>query len=143
MKEMSYEIPGFRIKKQSVEELPKFGYVLYESLFCEFALATDMMGTQFCSNGAFFGPFGFKTMEEAVAWMNADKKRPKEARKFFTKVWWNGWRYTLSNDRFGHLYWEIRHRINPDFYLHGEEENSFYIASSWILSTILILLITL
>jgi len=111
-----YEIPGFVISKLDVDNLPEYGAITYKTLFCEFAIATDDMGTQICYNGRFFGGF-HGNIDAAILWLSYNKERTAECKRFFRKVWFKSWKYTLSYRHFRHLYWKVRHYFQPNFYL--------------------------
>lgn len=111
------EIPGFKIKKYYFSEMPKFGYIVYKTWFCEFAIATDSMGTQICENGMFFGPMNFVNINEAFVWITNDPKRIEELRKVFRKEWFKKLKYNFTWSHIRHLYWQVIHFFNPNFYL--------------------------
>jgi len=52
-----------------------------------FSIASDSLGTQICSNGQFFGPFDFKNVEEAQAWLEGERGRLDSAKRVYWKVW--------------------------------------------------------
>jgi hypothetical protein len=115
--ETNIEIPGFKISKIDLNNLPRFGYVSYKRLFCEFSIATDSMGTQIFYNGTFFGPFDFKNIEDAINWVKEDNERLQSLKRVYTKAWFRHFKYLLSWNHTTYLYWKIRHHFDPSFYL--------------------------
>lgn len=111
-----YDIAGFRTVKKDTDKLPKYGYVKYAGIFCNFSIATDCMGTQICYSGTFFGP-SFPNIDTAVIWMNADPTRQDAARKVFRRAYFKNLQYLVSWRRIRYIYWKIRNYFQPDFYL--------------------------
>lgn len=111
------EIPGFSIEKFDFSKLPEFGFINYKALFCKFSIAKDMMGTQICYDGQFFGPFDFKDITEAINWLREDSSRYESAKRVFRKTWFRSLKDKFSFSHATYLYWKVIHFFNPNFYL--------------------------
>lgn len=89
-----YNIPGFKLRKIIYLD-KRTGYLEYSAPFCRLFIIRDMLGTQICNNGVFFGPMDFSSIGDAWSWLSSDKIRYESAKRVFRKVW------------FRHLLWEV------------------------------------
>jgi len=111
--ELDLNIPGLKVDSFDFS-LPDCQYVIYKTFLCEISIATDILGTQICYNGRFFGKSNFRDIYDAISYLRDNKE---SAIKYFRREYIRHFKYYFTIRHLQHIYWKIRHYFDPDFYL--------------------------
>jgi hypothetical protein len=96
-----YKIRGLRVHSHSLDD-SKYRCIKYKGFLVTFSIATDMLGTQICFDGNFFGPFDLKDVEEGIEFARDHRE---QVIKYFRGCYLRSLKYRFSKRHLKFLVW--------------------------------------